>query len=213
MNALGNPLDTVHIKDIRPGLKNFSITFIVLEVGQAVPLKENREVRTLKVADSTACINLSLWDEPGAAISPGDIIRLTKAYAGVWRSALTLYSGKNGDIDKVGEFCFVFNEQLNMSEPNLNFSNNIGNQPGGGIIGNVNNSLNNGNTNNLGTLQNRPPAQLPVPQSVSDRKSAPRYSGDRDREPNMSGMKHSGKTSSRNVGRGGQRNIIRNDKR
>lgn len=204
MNTLGNHLDTVHIKDVRPGLKNFSITFIVLEVGQAVPLKENREVRTLKVADSTACINLSLWDEPGATISPGDIIRLTKAYAGIWRSALTLYSGKSGDIDKIGEFCFVFNEQLNMSEPNLSFSNTLGNQLGGGSA----NSLNNGNTNSLGALSNRPTALLTGSQSGNDRKNTPRYSGDKDRELSL---KHSGKP--RNINKGGQRNNIRSDNR
>uniref|UniRef100_A0A1B6ID79 OB domain-containing protein n=1 Tax=Homalodisca liturata TaxID=320908 RepID=A0A1B6ID79_9HEMI len=210
---IANNLDTVHIKDIRPGLKNFSITFIVLDVGQPVPLKENREVRTLKVADSTACINLSLWDEPGASISPGDIIRLNKAYAAVWRSALTLYSGKNGDIDKIGEFCLVFNEQLNMSEPNLNFTNTIGNQPGSGMGVNVNNSLNNGNANNIGALQNRSSASLPVPPSGVDRKNTSRYSGDREREPPMSSNKHSGKAGQRGGGRGGQRNIIRNEKR
>uniref|UniRef100_A0A1B6M0V7 OB domain-containing protein n=1 Tax=Graphocephala atropunctata TaxID=36148 RepID=A0A1B6M0V7_9HEMI len=210
---LGNNLDTVHIKDIRPGLKNFSITFIVLDVGQPVPLKENREVRTLKVADSTACINLSLWDEPGAAISPGDIIRLNKAYAGVWRSALTLYSGKNGDIDKVSEFCLVFNEQLNMSEPNANFANTTGNQPGSGLGANVNNSLNNGNSNNIGALQNRTATPLSVPQSGVDRKNTSRYSADREREPAMPSNKHPGKTGPRGGGRGGQRNIIRNEKR
>lgn len=207
MNQLGNPLDTMHIKDLRPGLKNFSITFIVLDVGPAVPLKENREVRTIKVADPTACINLSLWDEPGAALSPGDIIRLSKAYAGVWRNALTLYSGKNGDIDKVGEFCLVFNEQLNMSEPNMNLTSPVGNQPGSGS-GSVN-SLNNGNANSVGPLQNRSQASLQS-QNQAERKPVPRYSGDRERD---STMKHSNKSGLRGGGRGSQRNIIRNEKR
>lgn len=70
------------------------------------------------VADQTATINVSIWDEPGTLIMPGDIIRITKGYASVWRSCLTLYTGKNGEIQKIGEFCMVFNEQLNMSEPN-----------------------------------------------------------------------------------------------
>lgn len=209
MNSLGNSLDTVHIKDLRPGLKNFSITFIVLDVGLPVPLKENREVRTLKVSDSTACINLSLWDEPGAAISSGDIIRLTKAYAGVWRNALTLYSGKNGDIQKIGEFCMVFNEQINMSEPNMNLVNAIGNQPGSGSM---NNTLNNGTANNIGLLQNRP-GPLSSSQSAPDRKNSARYSNERDHEL-PSSAKHQSKTNPRAGGRGGgQRNVVRSDKR
>lgn len=75
-------------------------------------------VRTFKVGDPTACINVSVWDEPGNLLVPGDIVRLTKGYAAIWRQCLTLYSGKNGDILKIGDFCMNFNENLNMSEPN-----------------------------------------------------------------------------------------------
>lgn len=96
----------------------------------------------MKVADSTASINVSVWDEPGKLLNPGDIVKITKGYANVWRQCLTLYSGKNGDILKIGEFCFAFNEQINMSEPNPNL---------------VNNSLNliNGVSNNGTTPNNR----------------------------------------------------------
>ncbi|KAK7794077.1 hypothetical protein R5R35_010285 [Gryllus longicercus] len=95
-------LELIAIKDIRPGLKNLNVIFIVLEVGHPTVTKENREVRTCKVADATASINVSIWDEPGKLIAPGDIICLTKGYASVWRNCLTLYSGKNGDIQKIG---------------------------------------------------------------------------------------------------------------
>lgn len=113
--------DCIAIKDIRPNLKNINVVFIILEVGAATVTKENRVVRTFKVGDPTACINVSVWDEPGKDYSnllvPGDIVRLTKGYAAIWRHCLTLYSGKNGDINKVGEFCMNFNEHMNMSEP------------------------------------------------------------------------------------------------
>ncbi|XP_026496903.1 SOSS complex subunit B homolog [Vanessa tameamea] len=107
----------VQIKDLKPGMKNINAIFIVLEVGPPTLTKEAREVRTLRVADASASVNLSVWDEPGALLQPGDIVRLTRGYASLWRSALTLYSGKSGDIQKVGEFCMLFNEQVNMSEP------------------------------------------------------------------------------------------------
>ncbi|XP_030384335.1 SOSS complex subunit B homolog [Scaptodrosophila lebanonensis] len=108
--------DCIPIKDIKPGLKNINVIFIVLEVGVATLTKENREVRNFKVGDPTASINVSIWDEPGKLIAPGDIVRLTKGYASIWRHCLTLYSGKNGEVFKIGEFCMIFNEQLNMSE-------------------------------------------------------------------------------------------------
>lgn len=89
-----------------------------------------------------------MWDEPGKLLQPGDIVRLTKGYASIWRQSLTLYSGKNGELLKIGEFCMVFNEQLNMSEPNQNFGALVASStsvpppvvPGGSVVG-----LNNGN--------------------------------------------------------------------
>lgn len=50
--------ENIAIKDIRPGLKNINVVFIVLEVGPATLTKENREVRTFKVGDHTASINV-----------------------------------------------------------------------------------------------------------------------------------------------------------
>jgi len=125
--------------------------FIVLEVSHPTITKENREVRTFKVADSTACMNVSIWDEPGQLLMPGDIVRLTKGYASMWRQCLTLYSGKTGDIQKIGEFCMVINEQINMSEPNMGMVQQLVNQSGSGPPGsNVNNSItNNGNANSI----------------------------------------------------------------
>lgn len=149
------------IKDIRPGLKNINVQFIVLEVGNATVTKENKEVRTFKVADQSACINASIWGEPGALLFPGDIVRMTKGYAVIWRHCLTLYSGKNGEIHKLGDFCMLFNEQLNMSEPNPNFAPQQG--VGGpqqqhqginnGLLNNGGNAINGGNNNNNGRGQ------------------------------------------------------------
>lgn len=122
------------IRDLKHGMKNLSIQFIVLEVGKANFTKENHEVRTCKIADRTGCINLSVWDEPGWHILPGDICRLSKGwvlvfilifslyhlvwrYASLWKNRLTLYTGKGGEIHKIGEFCMVFSETPNLSEP------------------------------------------------------------------------------------------------
>lgn len=137
----------MQIKDLRPGLKNINTVFIVLEVGHPTLTKENREVRTFKVADSSACINASVWDEAGQLLCPGDIVRLTKGYASIWRNCLTLYTSKMGDIQKIGEFCMVFNEQLNMSEPNqmLPMVPSSTNQPN-------NVPLNNGTNNGAGRI-------------------------------------------------------------
>ncbi|CRL00275.1 CLUMA_CG013548, isoform A [Clunio marinus] len=110
-------LDFIAIKDIRGSMKNINVMFIVLEVVATTKTKENREVYSFKVADQTACINCSIWDEPGKLLQPGDIVRMMKCYSQIWRGCLTLYSGKSGEIIRVGDFCMIFNEQLNMSDP------------------------------------------------------------------------------------------------
>ncbi|KAF7271582.1 SOSS complex subunit B homolog [Rhynchophorus ferrugineus] len=146
----------VLIKDMRPGLKNINVVFIVLEVGPPTVTKENREVRTFKVADGTACVNASIWDEAGQLLMPGDIVRLTKGYLSIWRNCLTLYTAKGGELQKVGEFCMVFNEQLNVSEPNL-FSQV---PPGASTTNNL--PLNNGTNNGAGRVGPPGPAGIPV---------------------------------------------------
>ncbi|KAA0194257.1 hypothetical protein HAZT_HAZT010706, partial [Hyalella azteca] len=124
--------------------------------------KENHEVRSCKVADRTGCINISLWDEPGKLLQPGDIVSLNKGYTSVFKNCLTLYVAKGGDLQKVGDFCMQFSEQPNMSEPNPEYAlaaaannskNNSNNNINGGSENNNNSSNNNNrssNTNNSG---------------------------------------------------------------
>ncbi|XP_020666180.1 SOSS complex subunit B2 [Pogona vitticeps] len=108
----------VFIKDIKPGLKNLNVVFIVLEIGRVTKTKDGHEVRSCKVADKTGSITISVWDELGSLIQPGDIIRLTKGYASLWKGCLTLYTGRGGELQKIGEFCMVYSEVPNFSEPN-----------------------------------------------------------------------------------------------
>ncbi|GFQ77226.1 hypothetical protein TNCT_488231 [Trichonephila clavata] len=109
-------LNPTNIRDIKPGMKSLNVIFIVLDIGRPNMTKDGHEVRTCKVADRTASINLSVWDEPGLFLQQGDICRLSKGYASVWKGCLTLYTGKGGEIQKIGEFCFTFTELPNMSE-------------------------------------------------------------------------------------------------
>nr|XP_005167613.1 SOSS complex subunit B2 isoform X1 [Danio rerio] len=106
------------IKDVKPGSKNLNIVFIVLEIGRVTKTKDGHEVRSCRVADKSGSIAISVWDELGSLIQPGDIIRLTRGYASIWKGCLTLYTGRGGDLQKIGEFCMVYSEVPNFSEPN-----------------------------------------------------------------------------------------------
>ncbi|XP_051885699.1 SOSS complex subunit B2 isoform X2 [Pristis pectinata] len=111
------------VKDIKPGMKNLNVVFIVLEIGRVTKTKDGHEVRSCKVADKTGSITISVWDEVGGLIQPGDIIRLTRGYASMWKNCLTLYTGRGGDLQKIGEFCMVYSEVPNFSEPNPDYLN------------------------------------------------------------------------------------------
>ncbi|XP_042581422.1 SOSS complex subunit B2-like [Cyprinus carpio] len=80
--------------------------------------KDGHEVRSCKVADKTGSITISVWDEVGSLIQTGDIIRLNRGYASLFKGCLTLYIGRTGDLQKIGEFCMIFSEVPNFSEPN-----------------------------------------------------------------------------------------------
>lgn len=195
----------VLIKDMRPGLKNINTVFIVLEVGHPTLTKENREVRTFKVADQSACINASVWDEAGQLLAPGDIVRLTKGYASLWRNCLTLYTSKSGDIQKIGEFCMVFNEQLNMSEPNqlLPMVPSSTSQPN-------NVPLNNGTNNGAGRI---PPTQSSNALVHNNIAGPVKGGGSGGNASNRFGNTEQGKSSSKNSHNRGRGNHNRNNSR
>lgn len=112
-----NELAYTCVKDIRHGLKNLNVQFIVLDVGKPTRTKDGHNVRSCKVADRTGCINISIWDDAGDLLQSGDICRLTKGYGSLFKGCLTLYAGKGGDILKIGEFCMLYTELPNLSEP------------------------------------------------------------------------------------------------
>eukprot|EP00063_Salmo_salar_P013158 XP_013987993.1 PREDICTED: SOSS complex subunit B1-B-like isoform X2 [Salmo salar] len=142
-----------HVKDIKPGLKNLSVIFIVLETGRVTKTKDGYEVRTCKVADKTGSISISVWDEVGRLIQTGDIIRLTKGYASVFKGCLTLYTGRGGELWKIGEFCMVYSEVPNFSEPNPEYSN-MDQMKNKTVVGDQGNILNNNNNSSAGPLTN-----------------------------------------------------------
>ncbi len=174
-------------------------------MGPATLTKENREVRTFKVGDPTASINVSVWDEPGKLLVPGDIVRLTKGYASVWRSCLTLYSGKNGDIHRIGDFCMNFNEQLNMSEPNVNLQMS---PMGPGMA--LNNGTQGNSNNNGGAMRGSPAVAVSQPSNVASIQPKSGVGTAREQQKSSSSSS-SGSNTGKNNQRGGRGNQTRSN--
>lgn len=66
-------------------MTSFPFSYLSSLKGRVTKTKDGHEVRTCKVADKTGSINISVWDDVGNLIQPGDIIRLTKGYASVFK--------------------------------------------------------------------------------------------------------------------------------
>ncbi|XP_046323674.2 SOSS complex subunit B2-like, partial [Marmota monax] len=98
-----------------------NVVFIVLEIGRVTKTKVGHDVRSCKVADKTGSITISVWDEIGGLIQPGDIIWLTQGYTSMWKGCLILYTGRGGELQKIVEFCMVYSEVPNFSEPNPDY--------------------------------------------------------------------------------------------
>jgi hypothetical protein len=77
--------------------------------------KDGSRVRKCRVADRTGSIVFSVWNDEAEAINAGDIIKLTRGYASVWKGTLVLYCGKYGLVERLGEFTMLFSETPNMS--------------------------------------------------------------------------------------------------
>ncbi|KAF2068789.1 hypothetical protein CYY_009891 [Polysphondylium violaceum] len=102
------------IIEIKPFNKNINCVFIVLDKGQGIKKKEGTIFQVL-VADSTAAINMTLWDVIGEQVQPGDILRLKGGYSTIYIDLQNLYVGKAGLIEKIGEFNMNFVEHPNLS--------------------------------------------------------------------------------------------------
>lgn len=88
--------------------------------GQPTKTRDNNVVHQVLVADGTAAITLSLWDELGELVDSGDILRLTngcaacitgarslmavaRRWASLHKGALHLYAGNKGKVKRVGQ--------------------------------------------------------------------------------------------------------------
>ncbi|KAJ8358549.1 hypothetical protein SKAU_G00150740 [Synaphobranchus kaupii] len=152
-----------HVKDIKPGLKNLNVIFIVLETGRVTKTKDGHEVRTCKVADKTGSISISVWDEVGGLIQTGDIIRLTKGYASVFKGCLTLYTGRGGELQKIGEFCMVYSEVPNFSEPNPEYLAQVNKT----VLNDQGITVNNNNSSSSNSSSNSAPAGTTVNETTN----------------------------------------------
>ena len=64
------------IADLRPYMKTLNVAFIVLEKLSSGVTREGNTITQFWIADPSASITISLWDDLGHIVKPGDILEL-----------------------------------------------------------------------------------------------------------------------------------------
>ena len=111
--------DFFGIKHLKPSMRNLVLTVIVLEQDpNPTVTKDGHVVRNLLVADRSGKIRLSVWNEPGEYLVPGDIIRVTRWWVLQVNSffpciSLSFKSNQSIDSDHSSFFCIFLYEKQN----------------------------------------------------------------------------------------------------
>lgn len=111
-----------NVKDMNENSKNVNATLKVIEIGEVKDIQSrfgNKRVCEVKVADSTGCILLSLWDDQIGKIAAGDTISIQNGYISVVRNSMRLNIGKYGKMLLSEETITEVNTENNISDKHV----------------------------------------------------------------------------------------------
>ncbi|MHA2433010.1 MAG: hypothetical protein ACXADO_07280, partial [Candidatus Thorarchaeota archaeon] len=93
------------VAELRPRMKNLTISFKVLELGEEREVSSRRDMTTHRVldavvGDSTGTVAVPLWDDTIDNIEAGKTYLLKNGYTGLFRGNLRLNIGKYGEVSE-----------------------------------------------------------------------------------------------------------------
>ncbi|MFW9811977.1 MAG: hypothetical protein ACFFF9_05910 [Candidatus Thorarchaeota archaeon] len=108
------------VAELKPRMKNVTISFKVVATGEEREVSSRRDGETHRVADatvgdSTGIVQVPLWDSSIDDIEPGTTYTLKNGYTGLFRGNLRLNIGKYGEISEAEETIEEVNEEVDMS--------------------------------------------------------------------------------------------------
>ncbi|MHA1969132.1 MAG: single-stranded DNA-binding protein [Candidatus Hodarchaeales archaeon] len=113
----------VKIEDVKPLEKRLNVVFKVVETGEEREINkrsgEQHRVCDFTVADDTASITLTLWNEDIDALAVGSVYKLSNGFANVFQNSLRLSKGKFGDIEEDSTEFESVNEENNRSSEHV----------------------------------------------------------------------------------------------
>jgi replication factor A1 len=110
----------VKIKDLTPQSKRVDVLAKVNDVSEAkeIPGKfgNSRKVAEATIADETAAIILSLWDNQIGSVVKEDVVEIKNGYVSLVRGHMRINVGKYGQLTKSEKGLDSTSTELNMSD-------------------------------------------------------------------------------------------------
>ncbi|MHA1925171.1 MAG: single-stranded DNA-binding protein [Candidatus Thorarchaeota archaeon] len=108
------------VAELKPRMKNVTISFKVMETGEAREVTsrgsgESHRVADAVVGDSTAVVSVPLWDANIDEVEIGSTYTLKNGYTGLFRGNLRLNIGKYGELSDADEAIDEVNMDVDMS--------------------------------------------------------------------------------------------------
>ncbi len=113
------PIEAV-VADLKPRMKNVTITFRVIEKGEAREVISRRDDSTHRVVDavvgdSTGIVTIPLWDDTIDQVEVGSTYLLKNGYTGLYQGYLRLNIGRYGELEGAETPIDEVNSDVDMS--------------------------------------------------------------------------------------------------
>ncbi|MFW9864142.1 MAG: single-stranded DNA-binding protein [Candidatus Thorarchaeota archaeon] len=128
------------VAELKPRMKNVTISFKVMETGEEREVTsrgngETHRVADAVVGDSTAVVSVPLWDANIDEVEIGNTYTLKNGYTGLFRGNLRLNIGRYGELSEADEAIDEVNMDVDMSAEEHEDNRRRGGYDGGGYGG------------------------------------------------------------------------------
>jgi replication factor A1 len=119
MSYESEPIEAT-VAELRPRMKNITIAFKVMAMGEAREVTSRRDdtdhrVLDAVVGDSTGTVTVPCWDDTIDTMKVGETYALSNGYTGLFRGNLRLNIGRYGKLAEAEEPIEEVNEEVDMS--------------------------------------------------------------------------------------------------
>ncbi len=108
------------VSDLKPRMKNLTISFKVLSKGEAREVTSRHDGETHRVADivigdASGTVVMPLWDDSIESLEVGKTYKLENGYTGLFQRNLRLNIGRYGIVNEAEEAIEEVNEENDLS--------------------------------------------------------------------------------------------------